>query len=183
MVARGETPGTPIAKIPSRAPQGRARDHSIPKIFLIEFNFMVLQQPAELILERLSFVMLLLIGDVRLDRVASRMAHGERAIAGLPRELVRARKCVVHPMRRAGFQSANEVGERRLLAKRDQQVDVILDAADLNGNAAMTNNDSPKVFPEPRSDLGGDDWGPVFGAEDNVVMEAGVRLRHVSDSG
>ena len=61
-------------------------NHSIPDIFRIVLNTILLQKGNELFLERMLFMMFLLSGDVFGDGRDAGFTHAEYAVTGLPRE-------------------------------------------------------------------------------------------------
>ena len=60
---------------------------SIPNIFLIPFDFVTLQQRAQLLLKSNFAMMFLLPGNVLLHRFEIGLAHGEIRVAALPFEV------------------------------------------------------------------------------------------------
>src|ERR1043166_8269613 len=71
-----------------RPPKGFSfADGSIPNVFLVPFDFVSLQQRAQLVLKPNPAVMLLLSGDVLLHLFEIRLAHRKIRVAALPLEV------------------------------------------------------------------------------------------------
>src|SRR5687767_3401460 len=98
---------------------------SIPHVFLVPLDLVSAENRAELILECLLPVMLLLAREVRLYRFHLRLAYRERAVPGLPREPRIFGKLFVNPTRRVGLEIAHEVREAPHTPERNEQVNVV----------------------------------------------------------
>ena len=72
---------------------------SFPKITLVEFDLVFLEQRDEFILVRMSVMMLRLIGNVTRHLWQIRMAHGEGAVSCLPGKALLTGKRVMDPFR------------------------------------------------------------------------------------
>lgn len=151
---------------------------SIPEVFLVVLDTVFPQQETEFILVRHLPMVLLLGGNVATDIILRRVADREGTVAGLPGEGVSLGEGVVNPPGGGRLQLAEEIGKCRLLAESDEQVNMIGGAADLERDSAFTADDSAEVFPQTLADVRGDEGSAMFGAEDEVVMEAGVGLGH-----
>src|SRR5258707_6264191 len=57
-------------------------------------------------------------------------------------------------------------------------MNVVIGPADLNGNSAGATADSAQIFPQALADCRCNGWPPILGAEHEMVVQAGVGLRH-----
>src|SRR5688500_2466303 len=119
----------------------------------------------------------LLVTDVRPDRFDIRLAHAERAITLLPRKL-RSSQFLVNPPGGVSFQAAHHVGHGVGGFQSDQKMDVIGDASNVERGSTDATNDATEVCMDARTNIGVDRWKPFFGAENEVVMKAGMRGGH-----
>src|SRR5207248_1142595 len=101
-LARGESPWTPSHPQPPSPARGDSdhRRRSVPEIALVVRDPMPLQECEELLLEGHPPMRLSLPGQICLDPIEVRIAHRERAVAGLPGEPGRGGKRFMDPPRR-----------------------------------------------------------------------------------
>ena len=66
----------------------------------------------------------------------------------------------------------------RTVSRTMLRVNVIFDSPNLDRDASQPANDAPEVFPESRFDRRGDDRRAMLRAEDQMVVETRVGLRH-----
>ena len=131
-------------------------------------------------MERLGAVVFGLIGQVAFDAVEIRAAHAKGAVADLPGETAEAGKRLVNPFGRIGFNHPKRVGHGDFLAQRNEQMDVVYRAAGGQQRTAFGPKDATEVFVKARLEIGRDPGLAVFGAENDVVIERGIGLRHES---
>jgi len=109
---------------------------SIPHVSFIEFDVGAFQQRAQFILERFFPVMLRPSANVAFHPFEIRLTNGKGSVTGLPAELLMPGKSLVNPFRRVRLDGANQVGDRRLFAQRNQEMDVV-------GYASFADEENP----------------------------------------
>ena len=110
------------------------RVESIPHIPPVEGD-VALQHAAEFILKRNLLVMLLLPGDVGAHIIHLRLAAGENTVAALPCEADQARGFPLQPGGWTAFQFLHDIRHRGREGMREEQMHMILHAADDEGLA------------------------------------------------
>ena len=156
------------------------RDWSIEYKPLVVVDFVVLQIPQELGLERLLRVVLLLVGDVELKVGQDRFADRESAVADLPGEVFSFGKCVVNPAGGVGFDVAHHVGQHQRRGQLGQQMYVVGNAADANRHTPQFSDDAPQIRVQPLLQFKVNERLAMFGAENNVEVEPRERMGHES---
>jgi hypothetical protein len=106
------------------APKGR-KNPSIPEIFFIHGNSVLLQKRHEFILKRPRLVMLPLMGYVVSNGGGSRLADGKRTVAGLPCKKMVFGPTPVYPFRRIRFYETGDFGDGKVGGHTNQKMDVI----------------------------------------------------------
>ena len=99
-----------------------------PEIPFVEIDAVLFKELAILLLERSSLVMLLLLLNVFADGRNRGLAHGERAVSFLPRELNPFG--FTDPFGRDALRLFDEIGDCMHRFDADEEVDVIGDASD-----------------------------------------------------
>ena len=113
--------------------QGRASrtlGRLFPNVALVVFDFIFRKQPTEFILICISFMMLVLIGDVGFDRIEMARANRKRPVPLLPIERGENGRFLLDSLRRIAFHLANEVGNRNRFPLPAENMHMILYAAD-----------------------------------------------------
>jgi len=145
---------------------------SLIQIFRIVFDAMSLEEEAKFVDEGYGLMVLVLGFDVVPDFVAEAGADGEGCIALLP--------CEFRAMMAGGpdggglFEFAHEVLDAVVCVEADEEVDVVLDAADGADGAAKAADGSAEVLVESAAPAGVDEGLALIGAEDYVVVEGYV---------
>jgi hypothetical protein len=132
----GQSPGFTAPEFlpsPERAEQPALKKTSIPHIPFIVFHPMLLEQCPQLILKRSLQVMLGLILNVSPHHVCLRFTHRERRIPALPVEIAIPRVFLLDPRRTRFLHLADDVRQRVIFGKREQDVKVILHRVGLQG--------------------------------------------------
>jgi hypothetical protein len=153
--------------------EGRNLTLSFPQISFINFDFVPFQQRDEFLLESNLSMVNYLIGDVLLDRVQAGKTHGKRTVAGLPSKRTVFRKCVVNRLRRIHLNESHCVGNRQLFADRNEKMNVIGHTSRGDQPTLVFCQNAADVFVQPLADVVADHWSAIFGAEDNVIVQAG----------
>jgi hypothetical protein len=78
----------------------------------------------------------------------------------------------MHPLGRAAFNELHGLGDRHRRGQRQQQMKVILDAADAQGLDSILAGDAAEVRPKPWTKLWRDDRSSLLGAEDTMRKRA-----------
>lgn len=150
----------------------------IPKILFLVLNFVTAEQRDEFVLKRCCLVVLALVLDV-VDHIGDvRLADRERSVAVLPGEGLQARKCVVNPFGRTAFDELHRLGWSDGWWRSQQNVNVILDASNALCLHVILASNAAEKLPDSRFDVRGDPSLAPLRAEDDVVMERGVGVRH-----
>ena len=151
---------------------------SFPNESLVVRNPVPLQEDNEFLLKRNVPVVLLLVGDVRPDRIDVRPADAERPVPRLPREVRPLRPRFMDPLGRVALHDPHRVCDRQRRRQGNEQVDVVGRPVDFQSRPA----DLPKVAAhvgEQVGPKGGVDLRqPVLRAEDDVGEEVGERVGH-----
>jgi len=84
----------------------------------------------------------------------------------------------MNPFRGIRLDASRGVGQRGLSAERGEQVNMVRHPAGRFEHAAKTSRDPADVFVQPRTKIIPEDWRAPLGAEDQMVMQTGERLRH-----
>ena len=117
--------------------------------------------------------MLGLILNVMLDAASRRRADRERRVTFLPEEMPVA-DFVMHPGRRGFFQFAHHVGKTVRGFESEEQMNMIVYAADNLRNAAQPANRAAKIIVQARLPFRADERLPVFRAEHEMIMQAQI---------
>ena len=99
-----------------------------------------------------------------------RGAYGKRRITLLPCES--AIKIPFSPRGRFLLQVAKYIGNAVHWPETSQDMDMIFNAADNLGHAVHTFNDPAEVRMKTRLPVGLDEGSPLFGREDDVIVQA-----------
>lgn len=84
----------------------------------------------------------------------------------------------MYPSRRFAFQPLHDLAWGELRLRHYQNVYMILDAANLNGDDLMISRDPADVCPNAFFNVTVDQVLPTFGRKDDVVEEIGIGIRH-----
>ena len=102
----------------------------VPNVSLIVFDFVFREQLTEFILICISFMVLVLVRDVRVDRIEMARAYRKRPVTLLPIERGQIGGFLLDPLGRIAFHLANEVGNRNRFPLPAENMHMILYAAD-----------------------------------------------------
>ena len=130
-----------------RAQAKRASSQNVP---LIMRDAMSLQEGKELILERDSRVVRLLVQYVGLDVPKIGLANGECGVARLPREGLRSLQVFVHPLRGISLDPAQHVRHAGCWMEGREQMNMIRRSPDRNETSVFTPDDSTDVITQAR---------------------------------
>lgn len=97
----------------------------------------------------------------------ARFADAENAVTVLPLERTHIRKGLMNPPRRFAFQPLNYLARCELRSSQYQNVDMILDAADLNSDDLVFSRDTTDVCPDALLDLRADEILAALCREDD----------------
>ncbi len=122
-------------------------------------------------------MMLCLMFDVVLHRVAVRSAHAECPISLLPLEI---QSMLMQPARRIRFQNLNRLRNGHVRRQDNEQMCVIRSSASSENGDAMIASDSSKIFRNFQQHLLRNEISPFFGAEDAVNENVRIPVSHVS---
>ena len=142
-----------------------------PQIFFVVFHPVPLEKRRIFLLKPFRPMMLGLVRNVFLDRVAIGNAHGERTITRLPREIFHA-DGFMNPARRSLFDVLHKRRERMGRSQTRQQMNVVRRAADGFGNPVRRAHQAAKMLMQTSAPFIRDEGMPVFRAEDDVKMQA-----------
>lgn len=145
--------------------------------FLVR-DVVALEERPVFLLERDRPMVLGLIGDVRPHPSEVGAADGGRATARPPGEVDRRGEGLVNPLRGIDLDPPRRIGHRDPPAERDERMDVVRHPSGRQQDAAAPPHDAADVVIKPRTDLGRQSRRPVPSAEDQMIMQAYVRLRH-----
>ena len=162
--------GFPTKRISS--PEGTVE--SFPQIPVVVFDSMFLQQREELFLETHFTMMLFLSFDVIDDSIQLRNTGTEGAIFGLPGKETLIRKCFMDPFRGASLDELHRFGNRHCRRQREQQMNMIGDAANAQGFHSVLASDATQIRPEALPKLGGNERLPFLRAEDAMKIGTDV---------
>lgn len=118
-----------------------------------------------------------LVLNVAHDGRDIRGAHAEGRVALLPCEW---KAFLVCPSGGIRFDGVDGFGERQSGQDFDEEMNVIVHATDGVDENFVVLADAGRVGPEARLKIFRDEFGAVFGVEDNMDGVLGVRVRHVS---
>ena len=117
--------------------------------------------------------MLRLNADVGHDCNRVRLADGECAVAGLPMEISELGTLGFDPFGGTGFHSFHDLGDGAGAGKPEEKVNVVFNAAHLQGRAFDVVEYSSKVGMQFGLEGGREDVFAIFGAEDQMDEDAG----------
>jgi len=115
--------------------------------------------------------------DVSDNRRNKGCAHAECGIALLPCEFM---ALLVGPLRGIRFDGENRLGKRQRWRDLDEEMNVIVHAADRTNENPVVFANAGDIGPHSWLEILRDEFGAVFGAEDDVEYVLGVCVRHVS---
>src|SRR5688572_23610776 len=144
---------------------------------------MPVKERAVLLLIRPRAMMLALIFDVNGHVGDARLADRKCAVAVLPGELAQIGERVVDPGGRSAFDELRGFRRRERRRRTEEHVNMVIDAAGFEGLHLVLAGDSSQVFPNPLFDLPPDPRLAIFGAENEMVMQGGVRVGHSTPGG
>lgn len=173
MFSDGQGPST--GSPPSIRPEGAGL---VPKVTLIDPNSVFFQKPSVFVLEKLRFVMRFLIFNIGSKCGQMRWADTEDTIAILP---LKGGKCRGKRFRKFGrilLQNLQDLFHRFVLGEMATDVNVIGDPS--NGDLiALKGLQAPAhVGPDPRTNLVGQQWLPVFRRKHDMNRKNVQGLRH-----
>ena len=155
-----------VVGIPKNHPQPRRGGRlsgSIEQVPLVEFDPMFLEQGDELVLERQTRMVLLLVLDVAAHRPYLRFADRKRGITSLPRKIGSLRKRLMNPLRRAAFDRPNRLGDRAISLETCEEMHMVGYPADLEQDAAFFAKDAAHVSIEAFAKRLTDERSAMFG--------------------
>jgi hypothetical protein len=130
------------------------------------------------ILKGLLAMVFALIGDVFPHGFDVGFGNGEYAVSGLPCEGPKFRSLVLDPFGRGFFDVLHGLTDRHGAGEFEKEVDVIFDRIDEDGVAIEVLEDGGHVGMQRAADGIRDEGFAVFGAENQMHVEAGEGLRH-----
>ena len=133
---------------------------------------------AVFVLVRLLPVMLLLPGDVGLDRLDTGLANRKRAIAVLPIERREFRAFGFDPFGRALLEFFDDIRDGLSASQAKQDVDMICGAVTGAHRRLEVSQDAGVVLSQFRFDFGANQWFAVLGAKDEMHIDGREGLRH-----
>jgi len=149
---------------------------SIPHVPLVDLDAVSATQGAELVLEAHLVVVLLLILDVATEGVEARLPDGEDAVAALPGEVAIGVAPGLDPLRGVFLDLLDDLGDRDGAREGEEDVHVVIGAAELMGGAAEAAARAYEVALELLLDLGADEAMAALGAEGEVEQDVGQGL-------
>src|SRR6516225_2549418 len=150
----------------------------VPDKSVVELDSVLFEKRSKLILARHFLVMLLLVLDVEVHRLGVGLAHRECRVACLPLKVLELRTFDLHPLRATLLYLLDNLLESVILRKREQCVDVIGDAADLEGGTFPGFKDPRLVRPQTFPVFFWDPGMTALGAVDKVHQVLHQRLGH-----
>jgi hypothetical protein len=156
---------------------------SAPHVALVVFDTVLFQELSVLVLKSARPMVLALVRDILDDLGQLRPAHRECPVAVLPTEMSQVRKCVMNPFARPALEQLQGLADCKSRRDADDKVNMIFDAADLQGLHVIPAGDAAKIFPDALFDILANPAFAVFGAENQVVVQARVGVGHGDVSG
>ena len=130
------------------------------------------------VLECFLAMVFALVGDVLPHGFDIGFGYSEGTVACLPCECREFRALGFDPFRRRFFDIFDGFADGCGAPEVEQEVDVVFDGIDENGRGTQVLKDGGHVGVELGADVVGDEIFAVFGAEDQVDVEAGEGLWH-----
>jgi hypothetical protein len=161
-------------------PVASATIESPPQITLVIFHAVFFQEFEILFLKGLRLMMRALISNVIHDARYIRFAHGECPVTILSCEILQMGELFVNPFRRITFQVFGDFKRRQGRRSHQQRVDMIVNAANLNGGHFVLARNAAKVCPKALFNIWPDECRSVLRAENDVVEQGGVCIGHVA---
>jgi len=155
------------------APSRRDGRTSPPNISRIIFNAVLFEKGDILGLKIALPVMLFLARDIRQRCAHLSPSDGERTVPFLPFKVI---DCAgfMHPARGCALDFPYRRGDRRGRGQREQNMNVVLHAADAKRLHLVFTRDAAHVGPQPWLDFREDDLVPLLGGEDTVKERAAI---------
>ena len=151
----------------------------VPDVLFIPFNLVLAEEFAQFVLEGLFVVVLRLALDVVSDGAEVRCAYREGGVAGLPGESGWEFAGLVHPGRGGELDLFQCGGNGDGSAQLEEDVDMVVHAADQEGLAAAVvcgaTDDAKELVAPVRMDHG----FAALGGEDRVEIDLAEGLAHV----
>ena len=144
---------------------------SVPQIAFVVIDLVAYQQREKLLLECLSLVVLPLILDVGDHVLELRLAHSEGSVTILPCKTGERGELGVNPGGRTAFDQLRGFGGCHCCGSAQQNMDVIIDAADFKRLHPVLACDSSQKCPDSLLDIRSDPEFSKFCAENDVVMQ------------
>jgi hypothetical protein len=157
-------------------------DGLVKNVAFIEWNLVLAEELQQLGFEIFFLVMCGLASNLFFHGGFLGFADGKDGIAFLPGEGIECREGVVDPGGRSGLDGTHEIGNGVVGAPTQVEVDVVFDAADVVEDAFFGADDAADAGIEALGDIGSDPGVAIFGAEDDVEEDLGVRAGHESFS-
>jgi len=176
VVAHGASRGRISPPTQSEPRWGRKDSH--PNVSLIVGNAILLKKSNEFLLEGHAAVVLLLLANIPHDRGCEGMTDAERSIAGLPVESGKT-PATVEPTRRIGLYHPQGVGRRHRGRQGAEEVHVVRSGVCGPEGAAEFAHHSAQVAEKIVLECRSNQWRTVFGAENHVGQQVGVRVGHI----
>src|ERR1044071_1538884 len=117
----------------------------------------------------------LLIFDVLNNSIQLRHADTEGAIFHLPTKEPLLREGFMHPFGGATLDKLQRLGNRKGRGQREQDVDMVRHAPNLDGLHVIVPGDAAQKGPESFPQFRGDQRLPLLGAENAMVIRADIR--------
>ena len=126
---------------------------SSPDVALVIFDTVLFKELPILFLKWARLMMLALVRDIMDELGQLGSAHRECSVTVLPTEMTQVRKRVMNPFARSPLEELQGLADCKSRRYADYQVNMILDAADLQGLPGILTGDAAKKFPDALLDI------------------------------
>src|SRR5436305_15032736 len=134
-------------------------------------TFMQLQRLHQFLLEADPGVMRLLVQDIRCHRSHHRLADREAGVPHLPGELGVSVRLFMHPFRRGGLQSPDQLRQARVRLEAQEEMNMIGHAAEYEDCTPLPADDASHEGIELRAQSLCNERPAVLGAEYDVDQD------------
>jgi hypothetical protein len=176
-VKRSETPGID-ARIHAEPLTRGDGERGRSQVAVIERQSVRADDDLQFLQKRNGSMMFFLSLDVSPNLRNLRLAHGESAVAFLPRETATFSKRLRNPTRRIRLDLSNQFRQRLVLAQLRQNVDVIGGAVDDQPGSVFAANRTGDVFVDTGANRCPEPWLASLRRKDDVINEVAVGGTH-----
>jgi hypothetical protein len=149
------------------------------QVSVVVIDLVQTQQFAKFVFKRLVCMMASLVLYVLDHLICVGSADRENAKAVLPREVLHVWEFPAYPKRRVALHELSDSTWGKCRRRARQRMNMIVNAANLQGRYAMFASNTADVSPDSRFDIGPYQILSVLGAKDKMVVTMGICIGHL----